>query len=143
MEKLYILLQSNDVVKDGLKTELIFNDDAFVDQLKKQVSLSLNESDIQPLPYHLVEEEERKMLRVAARRLSSLPWRSTQATSSVVHRSHRISTNDHDADDLSSSRSVLSPYRYSFTRDLIRGELFLSSFSPIFVDFNNFSAFQV
>lgn len=31
MEKLYILLQSNDVVKDGLKTELIFNDDAFVD----------------------------------------------------------------------------------------------------------------
>ncbi|OAY43823.1 cytochrome b-c1 complex subunit Rieske-4, mitochondrial [Manihot esculenta] len=61
------------------------------------------------------------MLRVAARRLSSLPWRSTQATSSVVHRSHRISTNDHDADDLSSSRSVLSPDRDSFTRDLIRG----------------------
>ncbi|KAF2288374.1 hypothetical protein GH714_007168 [Hevea brasiliensis] len=61
------------------------------------------------------------MLRVAGRRLSSLSWRSSQATSSFVHRSHPLCSDVHDADDFASSRSVLAPYRFSFARDLIRG----------------------
>ncbi|KAF2307418.1 hypothetical protein GH714_027029 [Hevea brasiliensis] len=61
------------------------------------------------------------MLRLAGRRFSSLPRRSSQATFTFVHRSHPLCTDVPDADDFASSRSVLAPYRFSFTRDLIRG----------------------
>lgn len=61
------------------------------------------------------------MLRVAGRRLSSLPWKSSQATSAFVHRSHPLCSDVYGADQSASSRSIFAPYRFSFTFDLIRG----------------------
>ncbi|XP_065852796.1 cytochrome b-c1 complex subunit Rieske-4, mitochondrial-like [Euphorbia lathyris] len=55
------------------------------------------------------------MLRVAGRKLSSLPWRSSQSTSAFLNRSHTLSSDDSSS---SSSRSV---HRFSFSHDLIRG----------------------
>ncbi|KDP23258.1 hypothetical protein JCGZ_23091 [Jatropha curcas] len=61
------------------------------------------------------------MLRIAGKRLSSLSWRSSQATSAFVHRSHPLRGEVNGTDDSTSSRSILSPYRFSSTSDLIRG----------------------
>ncbi|KAJ6705203.1 CYTOCHROME B-C1 COMPLEX SUBUNIT RIESKE MITOCHONDRIAL [Salix purpurea] len=65
------------------------------------------------------------MLRVAGRRLSSFPWRSSQTTSAFV--SHKSPFLSDGRDSAASSRSILSPYSLPFTPDLIRGHLFLSS----------------
>jgi len=68
------------------------------------------------------------MLRVAGRRLSSLPWRSSQSqtTSAFVSRNAAFVSDD-GRDSAASSRPILSPYQFSFPPDLIRGHLFLSS----------------
>jgi len=68
------------------------------------------------------------MLRVAGRRLSSLPWRSSQSptTSAFVSRNTAFVSDD-GRDSAASSRPILSPYQFSFPPDLIRGHLFLSS----------------
>ena len=74
------------------------------------------------------EEEKnntKKMLRVAGRRLSSLPWRCSQTTSAFVSQNSPFLSDGRDS--AASSRSILSPYHLSFTPDLIRGHLFLSS----------------
>ncbi|XP_021900243.1 cytochrome b-c1 complex subunit Rieske-4, mitochondrial-like [Carica papaya] len=60
------------------------------------------------------------MLRVAGRRLSSLTWRSSQATSSIFSRNHSLS----DGGDSSIYRSVSSPNLLALNfdhRHLIRG----------------------
>ncbi|KAL9406834.1 hypothetical protein Peur_003806 [Populus x canadensis] len=62
------------------------------------------------------------MLRVAGRRLSSLPWRSSQSqtTSAFVSRNTAFVSDD-GRDSAASSRPILSPYQFSFPSDLIRG----------------------
>ncbi|XP_011036187.1 PREDICTED: cytochrome b-c1 complex subunit Rieske-4, mitochondrial-like [Populus euphratica] len=62
------------------------------------------------------------MLRVAGRRLSSLPWRSSQSqtTSAFISRNTAFVSDD-GRDSAASYGPIISPYQFSFTPDLIRG----------------------